>query len=93
VLSDPAIDPTAIEPARVKITLKNGQTREAASDTIKGSPQSPMSTDELLAKFRACLAFGLGATRTQSDELARVVSTLESHADAAHAIVDAFPEA
>ena len=38
VISDPAIEATAIEPARVKITLKSGRTLEPASETIKGSP-------------------------------------------------------
>ena len=93
VLSDPSIDPTAIEPARVRVTLKDGRTLEAASDRIKGSPQQPMSTDELTAKLRACLEFGLSATRPQADRLAETVMTLERSEDAARAIVDAFPNA
>lgn len=92
VISDPAIDPNAIEPARVKVTLRNGETRVAASETIKGSPQSPMTSDELLAKFRGCLAFGLDATQAQADALARVVAKLEDESDAARAIIDAFPQ-
>lgn len=91
VVSDPAIEPTAIEPARVTIRLKDGRTIETAADTIKGSPQEPMSGAELAAKFRACLEFGLGATRAQSNRLAEVVSKLEDSADAARDIAAAFP--
>lgn len=92
VVSDPAIDPTAIEPARVTVRLKSGGTLEASSDTIKGSPGEPLTEDELRGKFRACLAFGLGATSAETDRLAQVVANLEEADDAARAIVDAFPE-
>ncbi|MBI4204489.1 MAG: MmgE/PrpD family protein [Betaproteobacteria bacterium] len=91
VVSDPAIDATAIEPARVRLKLKDGRTIEAAADTIKGSPQEPMSEGELMAKFRSCLEFGLGASRAQTDRLAEVVSNLENCTDAAGEIVAAFP--
>jgi 2-methylcitrate dehydratase PrpD len=91
VISDPAIDATAIEPARVKVTLKSGRVVEGSSDTIKGSPGEPMSEAELFAKFRACLEFGLGATHAQADRLAETVSNLENIDDAGRAIVDAFP--
>jgi 2-methylcitrate dehydratase PrpD len=93
VVSAPEIDPTAIEPARVIVTLKNGEKREAASDTIKGSPQDPMSASDLLAKARSCFAFGLGASDADTDRLADIVMHLEKHDDAAQAIVQAFPAA
>jgi 2-methylcitrate dehydratase PrpD len=91
VVSDPGIEPTAIESARVKVTLKDGQVREIASDTIKGSPQEPMSTTEMTAKLRACLDFGLGASPADADRLAETIMSLEHSADAARAIVSAFP--
>jgi len=47
--------------------------------------------DELLAKFRACLDFGLNATGDQADRLADAIMNLEKSADAARAIVEAFP--
>jgi 2-methylcitrate dehydratase PrpD len=92
VIADPAIDPTAIEPARVRLTLQSGRSVDASSDTIKGSPQEPLTDEELLQKFRACLGFGLNATRAEADRLAEVVMSLEHHNDAATAIVAAFPE-
>lgn len=92
VISDPAIDATAIEPARVKVKLKTGRAMEAASNTIKGSPEEPMSAQELLAKLRACLEFGLGATAGEADRLADAIANLEKADDAGRAIVDAFPK-
>jgi 2-methylcitrate dehydratase PrpD len=93
VISDPSIDATAIEPARVKVVLKDGRTRELAAETIKGSPQDPMTPDELIAKLRGCLAFGLDASMAQADRLAEAVMNLEGRDDAARSIVEAFPGA
>jgi 2-methylcitrate dehydratase PrpD len=91
VTDDPAIEATAIEPARVKITLKSGRVIEAASDTMKGSPQAPMSQDEMLAKLRGCLEFGLGASDAHARRLADAVNTLERSGDAAQTLIGAFP--
>ena len=91
VVDDPAIDATAIEPARVKLTLKSGKVIELRRDTIKGSPQDPMNDNEMRAKVRGCLEFGLGATATDVDRLADVIATLEQSRDVAQSILDAFP--
>lgn len=91
VVDDPAIDPTAIEPVRIKLTLKDGRTVEAKADTVKGSPQDPMNDTERMTKFYDCLEFGLGATRAQADRLAGVLQNIEREADAAGAIIEAFP--
>ena len=90
-VDDPAIDPTAIEPARVKVTLNDGRTIEIKSDTVKGSPQEPMTEGELLAKFRSCLEFGLGATPVQADRLAETIHDLDQVDDAAKALVTVIP--
>ena len=92
-VDDPAIDPTAIEPARVTVTLNDGRVIEVKSDTVKGSPREPMSEDELLAKFRGCLEYGLGAKRADADKLAAAIMSLENATDAGAAIVGAFPPA
>ena len=92
-VDDPAINPTAIEPARVTVTLNDGRVIEVKSDTVKGSPQEPMSEDELLAKFRGCLEYGLGAKRAAADQLADAIMSLENATDAGAAIVGAFPQA
>jgi 2-methylcitrate dehydratase PrpD len=93
VVSDPQIEASAIEPARVGLKLRNGRSIEVAADTIKGSPEAPMSEAELIDKFHGCLKFGLGATRAQSDRVAQVVANLESSTDAARDLSAAFPEA
>ncbi|MBI3938499.1 MAG: MmgE/PrpD family protein [Betaproteobacteria bacterium] len=93
VVDDPAIDPTALEPARVTVTLKGGRKIEVRSDTIKGSPQEPMSEDEMVAKFRDCLGFGLGVSGAEAERLAAVVFDIEKSNDAAADIVAAFPRA
>jgi 2-methylcitrate dehydratase PrpD len=90
-VDDPAIEPTAIEPARVTVTLNDGRVVEVKSDTIKGGPQEPMSEEELLAKFRDCLEFGVGAKRADADKLADAVMNIDKATDAAAAIVGAFP--
>ena len=91
VVDDPAIDPTAIEPARVKLTLKSGKVIELKRDTIKGSPQDPMNDAEMRGKVRSCLEFGLGASAADVDRLADVVASLETSGDAAKSILEAFP--
>jgi 2-methylcitrate dehydratase PrpD len=91
VVSDPAIDPTAIEPARVKVTLRDGRTTELTATVMKGSPQQPLTDAELLAKFYDCLEFGLGATRAEAERLAQAVAGLERSTDVARGVVDAFP--
>src|SRR5262245_46753090 len=91
VISDPSIAPTAIEPARVRIRMKDGRSIERAATTIKGSPQEPLAAKELLDKFYACLEFGLNAGREDAERLAAVVQALETSADAARDIVEAFP--
>ena len=92
VVDDPAIDPTAIEPARVKLTLKNGNVVELKRDTIKGSPQDPMNDAEMRSKVRGCLEFGIGATAADVDRLADVVASLQTSGDAAKSIREAFPQ-
>ena len=91
VVDDPAINPTAIEPARVKLTLKSGKIIELERDTINGSPQDPMNDAEMRAKVRGCLEFGLGASAADVERLADVVAALDTSADAAKSILDAFP--
>ncbi len=55
VVADPDIDALfpAIKRARVSITTRAGITHTAQVDYAKGSPQNPMSDQEIIAKFRA----------------------------------------
>jgi 2-methylcitrate dehydratase PrpD len=81
------IAPTAIEPARVRLRLKDGRLVERGRETVKGSPEEPMSEDEVRAKFRACMRFGLG---TDASGLEELVMRLDALADARE-LVAAFP--
>jgi len=91
VVSDLAIDPAAIEPARVRVNLRNGGTIEVSSSTIKGSPAEPMIQAELMGKYYDCLDFGLGAGPEVAQRLADCVSGIENSSDVARDIVTAFP--
>jgi len=55
VIADPEIDGLfpRVKRARVSITTLAGSTHTAQVDHAKGSPQNPMSDDEIIAKFRA----------------------------------------
>src|SRR6185295_18842485 len=53
---DPGLQagPDGSRPASVSIRLKSGQTLVATEKFPKGSPQVPMTSEELVAKFKAC---------------------------------------
>jgi 2-methylcitrate dehydratase PrpD len=88
---DPAMPARAMVHARVKVLLAGGRTLECRRDVMKGSPEDPLTEDEILAKFRHCMDFGLHASRAQADRLADTVLELEGYDNAAGAIVSAFP--
>lgn len=55
------IEPTAIAPARVRLTLKDGRQIALERWAMKGAPDEPMSEEEVFAKFRSCLDWGFSA--------------------------------
>ena len=63
-------------PAAVSIRLKNGQTLAAREQFPKGSLQLPMTSEELVAKFRGC-ARGV-ISEPSSDRALRYIGTLET---------------
>jgi 2-methylcitrate dehydratase PrpD len=93
VIDDPAIAGTAIEPARVRVTLAGGRIIERRSDVIKGSAQNPLTEAERMAKFYDCLRFGVDAPKSAADRLAEVLLNIERESNAASAIIAAFPHA
>jgi hypothetical protein len=44
--------------------LKDGQVRKRRIDALRGSPQSPLSDEELLAKVSDCMSWGQSAVRS-----------------------------
>lgn len=74
-------DETAIAPARVSITTHDGRVVSAEKLTMKGAPDEPMTHDEVLAKFSACLEWGFGATGKPVEHLQEFVKTLDKQSD------------
>jgi 2-methylcitrate dehydratase len=81
VVADPEIDGLfpAVKRAIVRITTTDGATYEEQVDHAKGSPENPMSDDELVAKFRANAAGAL--TPEQQGQVIEATWTLEDFAD------------
>jgi 2-methylcitrate dehydratase PrpD len=53
----PELSRHAMEPAIVDIMLKNGKVFSKRVDYPKGSPESPMTMDEIVSKFKDCAAY------------------------------------
>jgi 2-methylcitrate dehydratase PrpD len=66
----------------VSLRLRNGQVLERQASYARGSPQRPMSDEELWDKFRACAAL-VDARRETADAVAAEVAGLESVDDVA----------
>jgi 2-methylcitrate dehydratase PrpD len=92
VLRDDAADPTAMGPAHIKVLRRDGGVIEVRGSRVKGSPDDPMSEPEILAKFRSCLAFGLGAGSGEADAYAKIVLGIERAPDVS-ILATAFPQA
>ncbi len=90
VVSDPTIDPGAIAPATVIVTLDDGGRVIRQTSTLKGDPAEPMSDEETVAKLRDCFAFGLGAPAQAADRVASAVFDLEHATDVGSALCTAF---
>jgi len=67
VVADPEIDDLfpAVKRAIVRITTNDGAVYEEQVDHAKGSPENPMSDDDIVAKFRANAAAVLTPERQQ----------------------------
>jgi len=89
VAEAPDIPATAVPPARVALTLRDGRQVRAERWKMKGAPDDPMSEDEILAKFRAAMQWGLKPTPDALAGLQQAVLALENLPDA-HAVVERF---
>jgi 2-methylcitrate dehydratase PrpD len=74
-------------PARVRVKLKDGRVFEAVALTNKGDTENPYSTDEVIEKFHAVAAPGIGADKAKA--IAALVLTLDGTPDLAqlHSLV------
>lgn len=59
----------------ITVQLDDGRVLRTEAAFGKGSPQKPMSDDELIGKFADCLAWG--GVRTDPEEIARRILALE----------------
>lgn len=50
-------NPKAFVPIKMEIKLKNGESVVRETNLIKGSPENPMTTEEVVTKFRRCNEF------------------------------------
>ena len=92
VLRDEAADPTSMGPAHIKVLRRDGGVIEVRGSRVKGSSDDPMSEAEVLAKFRSCLAFGLGTGAGEADAYAKIVLGIDSAPDVS-VLATAFPQA
>ena len=81
VVADPEIDALfpGVKRARVSVTTLGGSTHSAQVDHAKGSPQNPMSDEEIIAKFRAN-AEGVVSSQRQ-DEIIQATWTFDEMGD------------
>jgi 2-methylcitrate dehydratase PrpD len=71
----------AIAPARVELQLAGGSLIKVSRGTMKGSPDDPMTVDEVLAKFYANMEYGLGIRRKDAARIGDLVLSLEKIAN------------
>lgn len=83
VVTNHISDPAAFTPQTAVATLKDGRTETAQIDVLFGSPASPLSPEQHLEKFRACIGFGLSEVKAQvvADGLIDLVDNLETLTD------------
>ena len=67
------------EPAYITVTLRDGQVFERMPQGVRGQPEDPMSTEEVLAKAEGLIAPVMGETRTRA--LLAMLMAIESLAD------------
>jgi 2-methylcitrate dehydratase PrpD len=81
---DPAFPGPERFTGRVRITLRDGRSFEAAEENNRGSPANPMSDAEIIAKFEENVAEALSPARRK--RLVDAVMTLERSPDAARLV-------
>jgi 2-methylcitrate dehydratase PrpD len=75
---------SAFTPQRLELQLGSEEVVHFDTDHLPGSPASPLSDAENLAKFRSCVAFGFGRGRPNpADQIIAAVERLDELEDAA----------
>lgn len=77
--------------ANLTTTLKDGRRYEGEYTSVKGSPDNPMTLDELKVKFHKCASYGASPIDAgRLDELIESVVQLEHVDDVSKALVEAL---
>ena len=90
VFVDPEIESTAssqVTPAKVEVITKDGKRFNTRVDFIKGHPNNPLSTDEIIQKFKQCNSFAKKPLSDQKlDEFINIVQDLDKLSDVSQVI-------
>jgi len=75
-------DPVGFAGAKVVVMTKNGKKYDKRIDHVKGTPQNPMSSEELEKKFRGCINFSVNKlAETSIDNMIDKFRNLEDETD------------
>ncbi len=83
VVVDPELDRAdVIEPARVRINLKNGNSHFEQVNLPTGTPSNPMTFEDCVRKFRDCITHAeRQIPNSNADQVVELVSNLENVED------------
>lgn len=82
LLVDDNPDENAMVPQAIKVMLKDGRNYEIRLDSVLGHPQSPLTREQHLDKFRRCWRYGAGRLKAENrDRLITLADRLEAFAD------------
>jgi 2-methylcitrate dehydratase PrpD len=82
VAYDPAFDTGGLEPVRVAVTMKDGQTFSKTMETATGSPERPITFKECEAKFRDCINYAQRRLPAENAEkIVKMIKDLEQVKD------------
>ena len=71
-----------LDPGIIDVYLKNGQILHSEVDTPPGSPQSPMSKNDLIEKFKDCMTYSQKTlTGSEVDAIIAMIGELEHQQD------------
>ena len=90
VLADEAMKGNDIEPARVRLTLRDGRVIERSTESMSGSPGAPMAPQALARKFDDCVMHGFGGTAEQATQVRQGLGALRHAPDMVEALAAAL---
>lgn len=80
----PNPDAAAFVPQGLRVVLRNGSKLTERIEDLPGTPRRPLSREQQLAKFRACVAFGYGGGHAAAaDRLIAVLDRFDTLPDVA----------